>query len=91
MDRSAVIWLYHEIQLCVISIDRNINAMCFENILQWSNDKENSSGPKTDPCGTPYLTVEVAEFKLFTLTNWVRSSRYEASHFQAFPENVAPV
>ena len=22
---------------CVISIDRNINAMCFENILQWSN------------------------------------------------------
>ena len=48
--------------------------------------KENSRGPKTNPCGTLYLTVEVVELKLFTLTNWVRSSRYEASHFQAFPE-----
>lgn len=63
--------------------------MCFEISSNGATYKENSRVPNTDPCGMPYLTVEVVEFLKVIYTdklNWVLSSRYEVSHFQAFPE-----
>ena len=37
-------------------------------------------GPKTDPCGTPYLTGLQQERELFTFTEVVRSTRYDRNH-----------
>ena len=40
-------------------------------------------GPKTDPCGTPYLTRLQQERELFTFTEVVRSTRYDRNHSKA--------
>ena len=40
-------------------------------------------GPKTDPCGTPYLTRLQQERELFTFTEVVRSTRYDRNHCKA--------
>ena len=40
-------------------------------------------GPKTDPCGTPYLTRLQQERELFTFSEVVRSTRYDRNHSKA--------
>ena len=40
-------------------------------------------GPKTDPCGTPYLSRLQQERELFTFTEVVRSTRYDQNHSKA--------
>ena len=40
-------------------------------------------GPKTDPCGTPYLTRLQQERELFTFPEVVRSTRYDRNYSKA--------
>ena len=55
------------------------NKVLVRPFLIWSGRslmyKRNSSGPRTDPCGTPDLIMPFREVVLFTLTNWCRFSR----------------
>ena len=46
---------------------------------------ENSRGPKTDPCGTPYFTGITSDGTSFRSTKWYRSDRYDLNHFNACP------
>ena len=45
-----------------------------------------SSGPKTDPWGTPDEQTLVEEERLPSLTNWQRFVRYEDIQFKTVPE-----
>ena len=39
--------------------------------------RQKSTGPKTDPCGTPYLTTTSEEYEPWTKTRCILLSRYE--------------
>ena len=54
--------------------------MILPNSLQYTLKRV---GPKTDPCGTPYLTRLQQERELFTFTEVVRSTRYDRNHSKA--------
>lgn len=41
---------------------------------------KNKSGPRTEPCGTPEMTLEVLERWLPITVNWVRSERKQEIH-----------
>ncbi len=50
----------------VISITIETNPVISNNITKGQHVYENSRGPRTDPCGTPYFTVDnldVSPFK----------------------------
>ena len=45
--------------------------------------KTNSTGPNTEPCGTPNMTGEEEEAELLTTTHWFLSRRYDRNHWRA--------
>src|SRR5664279_15945 len=44
-----------------------------------------STGPRTEPCGTPYFTVRAGDLILLNSTYCVRSDRYELNQSSAVP------
>ena len=51
-------------------------------VVQWRN----SSGPMTDPWGTPDMTLQGLEAAQLTITVWVRPVRQACNHCPSFPE-----
>ena len=45
--------------------------------------KTNSTGPNTEPCGTPNMTGEKEEAELLTTAHWFLSRRYDRNHWRA--------
>ena len=45
--------------------------------------KTNSTGPSTEPCGTPNMRGEEEEAELLITTHWFLSGRYDQNHWRA--------
>ena len=45
----------------------------------------NNSGPRSDPCGTPYSTARAFEHWWLLATHWVQSLRYDLNHSKQIP------
>ena len=45
-----------------------------------------SSGPMTDPCGTPHVSLTASEEESLMETTWERSCKYDFSQFSTVPE-----
>ena len=46
----------------------------------------NSSGPRTEPCGTHYLRGRSSDVPVPICTRWLRSDMYELNHVRAEPD-----
>ena len=44
-----------------------------------------SKDPKTDPCGTPHVILEVLDSKPLIDTNCLRFAKYDSNHLFANP------
>ncbi len=57
------------------------NGMSFTN-------KMNKSGPKLEPCGTPYLTTAGSDMLFLKLTICLRSLKYEVNHSSVLSKHL---
>ena len=53
--------------------------------LSRSRYNMNNIGPSTDPCGSPWFTLEGSEDSWFTWTNWYLSDKYDLNHQRVVP------